>query len=300
MLARWRVPRLIGSTLVLGAVLAALAFVALELAAPAAAWAEQLPRALHRLEERARLLAYPLDLASPLLQTAAKAAEGIGADRVLRVATVERGQLQGLVEGAATFTTQLVLTMVLSFLLLVEGDTLVGRLSRTAATPASSQRAAVILNEVSLRMSRYLRTVTLINIGLGTVLTGALHLLGMPNPWLWGGMAALLTYVPYLGPAVGIGLVALASFVAFPTTGAALAPPLVYFALSTIEGNVVTPLLLGRTLRVSPLILFVWLTVWVWLWSVPGAILASPLLMLLKFAFDESPRAAGIAYVMGK
>lgn len=205
-----------------------------------------------------------------------------------------------MVEGAATFTTQLVLTMVLSFLLLVEGDTLVGRLSRTAADPGNSQRAAVILNEVSLRMSRYLRTITLINVGLGTVLTGALYLLGMPNPWLWGGMAALLTYVPYLGPAVGIGLVALASFVTFPTTGAAITPPLVYFALSTIEGNVVTPLLLGRTLRVSPLILFVWLTVWVWLWSVPGAILASPLLMLLKFAFDESPRAAGIAYVMGK
>ena len=86
MLARWRVPRLIGSTLVLGALLAALGFVALELAAPAAAWAEQLPRALHRLEERSRLLAYPLDLVSPLLESAAKSAEEIGADRVLRVA----------------------------------------------------------------------------------------------------------------------------------------------------------------------------------------------------------------------
>jgi predicted PurR-regulated permease PerM len=103
-----------------------------------------------------------------------------------------------------------------------------------------------------------------------------------------------------LGPAVGIGLVTLASFITFPTSGEALAPPLVYLALSAIEGNVVTPLLLGRTLRVSSLIVFAWLTVWAWLWSVPGAILACPLLMLLKLACDESPRASGIAYVLGR
>ncbi len=255
-LAWCHVPRLVGSTLVLGAALGALAFGALELAAPASAWAGRLPNALHGLEARSRSLSYPLNLASPLLQTAAEAAEKIGADKVLHVATVGRGQLRGLVGGAATFTTQLVLTMVLSYFLLTEADNLIGRLSRTASASTPSQQAALVLDKVTARMSRYLRTVTLINLGLGMALTGALFLLGMPNPWLWGGIAALLTYVPYLGPAIGIGLVALAAFVTFQTTGTVLAPPLVYLALSVIVGNIVTPLLLGRTLRVSPLVVF--------------------------------------------
>jgi len=129
--------------------------------------------------------------------------------------------------------------------------------------------------------------------------TVAFALLGMPNPLLWGGLAAVLTYVPYLGPAVGIGLVALASFVTFPTMGTALLPPLVYFGLASLEGNLVTPLVLGHSFRLSPLVVFVWLSVWVWLWSVPGAMLAAPLLMLLRIVCEENPRLAGLGNLLG-
>src|SRR6185295_5631339 len=117
-------------------------------------------------------------------------------------------------------------------------------------------------NEVGARMSTYLGAVTLVNLGLGLTLGVCLGLLRMPNPLLWGGLAAVLTYVPYLGPAVGIGLVALASFVTFPTMGTALLPPLVYFGLASLEGNLVTPLVLGHSFRLSPLVVFVWLSVW--------------------------------------
>jgi predicted PurR-regulated permease PerM len=110
----------------------------------------------------------------------------------------------------------------------------------------------------------------------------------------------VLTYVPYLGPAVGIALVALASFVTFPTAAAAAAPPLVYFVLASLEGNLVTPLVLGHSFRISPLVVFVWLSLWVWLWSVPGAILAVPMLMLVKIVSEESPSLGRIGYFLGK
>jgi predicted PurR-regulated permease PerM len=147
-------------------------------------------------------------------------------------------------------------------------------------------------------MSAYLGAVTLVNLGLGTVLAVVLALLHMPNPLLWGGLAAVLTYVPYVGPAVGIALVTLASFVTFPTAGSAVLPPLAYLCLASLEGNFVTPFVLGRTFAVRPLVLFVWLALWAWLWSVAGAILAVPMLMLFKFICDETPGLAAVSYFM--
>jgi predicted PurR-regulated permease PerM len=221
-----------------------------------------------------------------------------GVEKAPRVTIVEHGGLESLLEGAAAFTGQAALSVVAAYFLLIDGDRLFGRLFRM--TPAGTARPTLFVDEVGLRMSRYVRTVTLINIGLGTLLTGALFLLGLPNPWLWGGLAVVLNYVPYLGPALGLGLVALASIVTFPTTGQALAPPLVYLALSVIEGNLVTPLVLGRAFRVSPLVVFVWVCLWVWLWSVPGAILATPLLMLLKLVSDERPSWSALGYLIQK
>jgi predicted PurR-regulated permease PerM len=98
---------------------------------------------------------------------------------------------------------------------------------------------------------------------------------------------------------VGLTLVVLASFVTFPTPGAAALPPLVYFALASLEGNVVTPLVLGHSFRISPLLLFIWLSLWLWLWSVPGAILAAPMLMLVKIVCQENLGLAGVGYLLG-
>ena len=147
-------------------------------------------------------------------------------------------------------------------------------------------------------MSAYLGAVTLVNLGLGTLLAGILALLHMPNPLLWGGLAAVLTYVPYVGPAIGIALVSRDSFVTFPSLGTALVPPLAYLCLSTARRNFVTPFVLGRRFSVRPLVLFVWLAIWAWLWSVAGAILAVPMLMLFKFICDETPGLAPIAFFM--
>jgi predicted PurR-regulated permease PerM len=227
-------------------------------------------------------------------------AEVEGGEKVPRVAVVRPGWLQGMVEGAAEFTSQVALTVVAAFFLLLDGDNLLDRLFRLTPSFTHKRRASTLVSEVGSRMSQYLRAVTCINLGLGTAIAIAFWLIGMPNPVLWGGLAAVLTYVPYLGPAVGIALVALASFVTYPSAAQAAVPPLVYFGLAAIEGNFVTPLVLGHSFRISPLIVFVWLSLWVWLWSVPGAILAVPMLMLIKIICEESPTLSGLGYFLGK
>jgi predicted PurR-regulated permease PerM len=295
-LTRLHLPRPIASALVLGAAIALLVLAFTELAGPAAAWSQRLPDAARQIEVKSRNLRYPLEHLSSAVQAVTRLADVTQPESVPRVDVVKPGVLEGLLSHATSAVAEIGLTLVAAFFLLIDGDDLIGRMFRLVPPLPGNKRPTMVINEVGARMSAYLGAVTLVNLGLGLILAGILALLGMPNPLLWGGLAAVLTYVPYVGPAVGISLVTLASFVTFPTAGAAVVPPLVYFGLATLEGNFVTPLVLGRTFAVRPLVLFVWLALWAWLWSVPGAILAVPMLMLFKSICDETPALAPVAF----
>jgi predicted PurR-regulated permease PerM len=298
-LAQRGVPRPLAGTLVLGAVLGLLVLAVTELAGPAIVWSQRMPSAVRELEQKSRNLRYPVEHITRAVQALTKLAEVGHTTTVPQVDVVKPGIVEGLLAQAGTIAAQIGLTVGAAFFMLVDGDALLSRLFRLGGSSLPrDKRSTAVINEVGVRMSSYLGAVTLVNLGLGVVLTVALALLGMPNPWLWGGLAAVLTYVPYVGPAIGIGLVTLASFVTFPTLGSALAPPLAYLALASVEGNLVTPFVLGRTCAIRPLVIFVWLALWTWLWSVPGAILAVPLLMLVRFVCDETPRLAPIAYLL--
>jgi predicted PurR-regulated permease PerM len=246
---------------------------------------------------KSRELRYPLEHLSRGLQAVATLAE-VGHANVPRVDVVRPGFVQGLFAHASVLAAQTGLAGGAAYFLLIDGDTLLRRFFRLRPARPGDRRSTAVMNEVGASMSAYLGAVTLVNLGLGASLAALLALVGMPNPWLWGLLAAVLTYVPYVGPTIGIGLVALASFVTYPTFGTALVPPLIYFGLAVIEGNFVTPLVLGRALAVRPLVLFVWFAFWAWLWSIPGAILAVPMLMLFKFICDESPRLAAVSFVV--
>jgi predicted PurR-regulated permease PerM len=292
------VPRTLASTLVLGAALGLLVLSVVELSGPAMTWSQRMPNAVREFEQKSRELRYPFEHVTRAAQAVNKLAE-VGRPRTVpQVDVVKPNFIEGLLAQAGRIAAQIGLTVGAAFFMLVDGDALLSRLIRLGSPQPGSKRSTAVINEVGVRMSRYLGAVTLVNLGLGVALTITLALLRMPNPWLWGGLAAVLTYVPYVGPAIGIGLVTLASVVTFPTLGTALAPPLAYLVLASIEGNLVTPFVLGRTCAVRPLVIFVWLALWAWLWSVPGAILAVPLLMLVRFVCDESPRLGALAYLL--
>jgi predicted PurR-regulated permease PerM len=296
-LAERHVPRVVGGAVVLGAFTAVLVFAVVELSGPAMEWARRLPGAIRQLEIKSQGLRYPLEHFTRALQAVATLAE-VGRSDVPRVDVVRPTFVEGIFAHASVLAAQMGLAGGAAYFLLIDGDTLLRRFFRLRPPRIGDRRSTVVMNEVGASMSTYLGAVTLVNLGLGLSLAALLAVVGMPNPWLWGLLAAILTYVPYVGPTIGIGLVALASFVTFPTLGAGLVPPLIYFGLAVIEGNFVTPLVLGRTLAVRPLVVFVWFAFWAWLWSIPGAILAVPLLMLFKFICDESLRLAAIGYLV--
>jgi predicted PurR-regulated permease PerM len=160
--------------------------------------------------------------------------------------------------------------------------------------------ARVIQNVVD-STSAYLGTITFINVALGLLVATALWAIGMPSPLMWGGIVALLNYVPYLGPILAAILLALGGLMTFNDIWLALAPATIQIVFHLIEANIVTPTVLGRRLTINPLLILVSLSFWGWVWGTPGALLAVPLLIILQTVLSAAgkPDIAGFLFEEG-
>jgi predicted PurR-regulated permease PerM len=149
--------------------------------------------------------------------------------------------------------------------------------------------------------STYLGTITLVNISLGLVVSLVLWLLGMPTPLMWGGIVALFNYVPYLGPIASALLLALGGLMTFNQPWYAFLPPVCFIGLHLVEANVITPSLVGRRLTINPLLILLSLSFWAWVWGTTGALLAVPLLIIVKTVLDAAgrPDIAGFLFEEG-
>jgi len=159
--------------------------------------------------------------------------------------------------------------------------------------------AATILERMGKDVSRYMFTITIINAGLGIFVGLAMWWLGMPRPALWGVMAMLLNFIPYLGAFAGTFVIFIAATLNFEKPGMILAVPVVYFALTAIEGNLVTPTLLGGRFRLNPLVVFVWIFAWAGFWGIAGMLIAMPALVIFKIICDNTERMGKISRVLG-
>jgi predicted PurR-regulated permease PerM len=191
------------------------------------------------------------------------------------------------------------LTVVLLYFLLTVED-LVTRLFAAVLPPDDRKKALEITVEASHSVSRYLATIAMINMGLGVATGVAMWLSGMPNPALWGVMAALMPFIPYLGAAVGVAVLTTVSFTTFDSWSQALLPPLLYLALACLEGGFVTPSVLGRRLLLNPVAVLLSLMFWGLLWGIVGAILAVPLLTILKIICDHIKSLAFVSELLSR
>ena len=175
---------------------------------------------------------------------------------------------------------------------------------RTITTRASFDGAmttARVIQQVVDATSTYLGTITLVNMAMGAVVSLLLWLLGMPTPLMWGGIVAVLNYIPYLGPIASALLLALGGLMAFADPWYAFLPALGFAAIHLIEANLVTPAIVGRRLTINPLLILLALSFWAWVWGTTGALLAVPLLIILKTILDAAgkPDIAGFLFEEG-
>jgi predicted PurR-regulated permease PerM len=294
-LHRIRVPKALASALVVLGLGGALGLATVRLIEPASEWAARLPRTLLSIEHKVRPLKRPVDEANRIAERVERIAGVGGRAGVREVRLQEEGLATSMLGTLLEVAVQAGVVVFALYFLLIWGDSLLERSICLLPDLGDQMRANGIIRHIEGRMSLYLGTVTLVYACLGTAVGISVHLLGLRNPVLWGVLAFVLHYIPYVGSAVGIAIVALASLATFASTTDALMPPLAYLALSAVEGNVISPIILGRTFALSPLVIFVWLVLWSWLWGIAGAIVAVPLLMLLKITCEQSPALSPIA-----
>ena len=167
----------------------------------------------------------------------------------------------------------------------------------------SSQQLATALRisrEIEQQVSRYIITITAVNVALGAATALVMWALGMPNPLLWGVLAGVLNFVPYIGGLVCMGIFALVSLATFDTVSHAMLPPLAFFLLNLIESNIVTPKVLERWLELNAVVGFVGVLLFFTLFGIAGALLAVPILVVFKILCDHVESLKPAAGFLGK
>lgn len=273
------------------------------LSAPVERWMDQLPIAMADLHHKVQEIKRPVEE----VQEAAEKVEeitqgGLDADpqRPVPVAIQGPGLTRMFLGGAVSFVTGAVVMIALLFFLLASGDTLLRQAVSIAPRLSDKRRVVEIARDTEDDISYYLLTVSLINCGLGIAIGVTMYVLDMPNPILWGVMAAVLNFVPFLGALVGIGIVGLVALITFDAVWAILLPPLCYLFLTSFEAQFVTPALLARRLTLNPVGVFLALIVWTWLWGVAGALLAVPLLATFKICCDHIEPLKPLGTLLGR
>ena len=220
-----------------------------------------------------------------------------------RTVTVEtpNSVLSLLTSSAPHLLIQLFFALLVIFFFLAGWTTMRKKTIVSRGSFEGALTTARVIQEVVDATSTYLGTITLINIGLGALTAGALWLLGMPSPVMWGGIVAVANYIPYLGPIVAALLLFVGGLMTFPDVWGALLPPTIFVGFHLIEANFFTPMVVGHRLTISPLSILISLSFWAWIWGTTGALLAVPLLIIMKTVFSAAgtPDIAGFLFEHG-
>ena len=188
--------------------------------------------------------------------------------------------------------------LVVLYLLLASGDLFLQKLVQVMPTLSDKKRAVEISHEIQQNISNYLFSVSFINTALGALVGAVLYLMGVPNAAMWGMFVAVLNFIPYFGPVAGIILLATLGLLTFDSLWKGLLPPAWYLLLHLFEANLITPVLLGRRFTLNPVVIFVSLIFWTWLWGVPGALLSVPILVSIKVVCDHVPTMSSVSELL--
>lgn len=300
---RWlqkaRIPlRVAAALVVFGALGAAIGTVGL-LATPAMQWVESAPQTMRKLETRIRRIALPLmtlQRSADRMQEATGPAAASGAPKTVQLAAP--GIFAQLSMGTLAAIPVALTVVFLTYFLLASGPLFRRKLARLLPGRLELERREHLLGQIEAAASHFLATVTIVNAGVGVLTALLLWAIGVPNPLLLGGAAAVLNFVPYLGPIVTAIIIALAALVGVDDPARALIAPAAFLMVHLTETNFVTPTLLGRHLPVNTVSIFLGLLFFGWLWGIPGAVLAVPLTVCVKLVCDHVPALAHVGALL--
>jgi len=302
-LIRWlsycHIPPALSAAVVLCLLVAAVGIGFFQLGRPALTWMNEAPQHMTALRQRVqRMLPHIARISE-----AATAVNNLGAteEEQKMTPTVELKDSRGtsaFINWTGSLLAGMGEALVVLYLLLASGDMFLQKLVHVMPTLSDKKRAVEISHEIQQNISNYLFSVSLINIGLGALVSGGLYLMGVPNAVMWGMLVAILNFVPYFGPVAGIILLATVGLLTFDTLWKGLLPPAWYLLLHLFEANLITPVALGRRFTLNPVVIFVSLIFWTWLWGVPGALLSVPIMVSIKVVCDRVPTLSSVSELL--
>lgn len=287
-LSKRNVPAILSSLLIvlsLGLFLAGAMYTA---SGPLARWIDDFPRVSAQVHRKLLQVIEPVEEMNNAADAITSVGDGINGERVQKVVVQGPGLVFKVAENMQYVVTTLGATMVLLFFLLASGGHFHNRLIESFDSLSDKKAVLKLLQEIEGDVSQYLLSVLCINVLLGVVVAASLWFAGMPDAMSWGVTAALLNFMPYIGPIFGALMLLVASIIEFEQLGHILMMPAIYVALTSIEGQFVTPHVLGNRFDISPVVLLISVAFWAWIWGIVGALIAVPVLVVVKVISDRT------------
>lgn len=290
----------LGAAIVLVLLVSGLGWGAYELGAPAQRWAAIAPQSFARAQEKLRGIIRPMQQVSKNVEQAASSVGGAEAkpkEVVVQTGPSLTSRLFGTTQRIVAGVLEI---LILLYFLLAGGDLFLQKLIKVLPNVDDKVKAVGIARATEATVSAYLTTTLLVNLVEGATVAGVLWLIGMPNAVLWGVIVFFLEFVPYLGAATATVVLTVAGLISFSGLGHALLVPGSFLAINLLQANFVTPLVLGHRLTLNPVAIFTGLAFFYWIWGVPGAFLAVPLLATFKIFCDNIDSLAAIGEFLGQ
>jgi predicted PurR-regulated permease PerM len=301
-LGKLRIPEAAGAGIVMLFCLSATGLLIYEFSGPVTEWVERAPRIMSDISAEFQRLKKPVDKVTQATEQVRKMAQVGTPDPGKKSAEVELkrpGVTDGLFSKTRDAMLELVVFLVMLYFLLSSGDLFLRKLIHVLPRFEDKKLAVTIMRQIEDHISKYLLTVAMINACVGVAGALAFWALGMPNPALWGGLAFLLNFIPYVGALAEIVIVGLVAAATFPHLSHALLVPACYLGIATVEANFFTPYVMGRRMTLNPVVIFVAVTFGGFLWGILGVFLAVPALVMLKIFCDHIGPLAPIGEFLG-
>lgn len=284
-LNRLHLPQALGAAVVMILLLSVVGVGALLLSGPASAWVQRAPESFEKVEGKVRRM---MNTAQPITD-AAETVEHMAnsGDETPQVEIKKPGLLNSVWNQTKSFVVLILEVFVLLYFFLATGDIIALKIIQVLPRLHDKKKAVEIMRETENGISRYLVSITLVNLFEGTAIGVGLWLLGMPNPLLWGVLAFVANYIPYIGALVAGSIVTLVALVSFDSVSRALIAPAIYFGVNFAD-NFISPYVMGRRLVLNPLVVFLAVMFWGWIWGIVGVLLAVPITMTLKIICDHT------------
>ncbi|KTC84278.1 MULTISPECIES: AI-2E family transporter [Legionella] len=287
-LEKAKFPKVISSVLIVLAFLGVISLGTTFLVQPAANWIQDAPKKFSIIEQKFQFVKQSLGKINEVAETAQDIAEITKKDEV-KVATSDTNIGISLFNLTSNIIILIFTVLIFLFFFLLYFESFILNLERVVYKGKKTIKNNDFLYCLKNEVSKYMLIFSMICAGLGAVVAFTFWLIGFPNPLLWGVMAMLLTYIPYIGHLIGIIIISFISLITYDSYYNILPPPIIYFLLGVLEGQIITPIFLGNRLNLNPLIILLSIFVWGELWGVDGVIMSVPFLVTFKIILEHLP-----------